>query len=83
MKKVKGREKIVAGKIHAYSQFTALFINMQIVKFKSQLTFAFVAAVNHLSRPLRKHKFTSIGSKGHRLWFVIGGFRSVNFNVCL
>ena len=60
-------KKIVVGKIHVYSQFTALFINMQIEKFKSQLTFAFEAAVNHLSRPLRKHKFTSVGSKAHGL----------------
>ena len=68
MKKVKGREKIVAGKIHAYSQFTALFINMQIVKFKSQLTFAFVAAVNHLSRPLRKQVYFN---RFKSSWFVI------------
>ena len=33
--------------------------------------------VNHLSGPLRKRKFSSTGSKGHCLWFVIGGFRSV------
>ena len=26
------------------------------------------------SGPLRKQKFTSIGSKGHGLWFAIGGF---------
>ena len=32
--------------------------------------------VNHLSGPLRKRKFSSTGSKGHCLWFVIGGFRS-------
>ena len=32
---------------------------------------------NHLSGPLRKRKFSSTGSKGHCLWFVIGGFRSV------
>ena len=32
---------------------------------------------NHLSWPLRKWKFTSTGSKGHCLWFVISGFRSV------
>ena len=32
---------------------------------------------SHLSGPLRKQKFTSTGSKGHWLWFVIGGFRSV------
>ena len=56
--------------------FTTLFKNMQIWKFKSPLTFAFFAAVNHFSRPLRKEKFTSMGSKGSGLWFVIGGFRS-------
>ena len=33
--------------------------------------------VNHLSGPLRKGKFSSTGSKGHCLWFVIDGFRSV------
>ena len=33
--------------------------------------------VNHLSGPLRKRKFSSTGSKGLCLWFVIGGFRSV------
>ena len=32
---------------------------------------------NHRSGSLRKRKFTSTGSKGHCLWFVIGGFRSV------
>ena len=56
---------------------TALFKNTQTVKFKSQLTFAFVTTVNHLSGPLRKQKFTSAGSKGHGLGSVIGGFRSV------
>ena len=50
---------------------------MQILKFKSQLTYVFYAAVNHLSRPLRKQKFTSAGSKFHCLRFVIGGFQSV------
>ena len=35
------------------------------------------SAVNHLSGPLRKQKFTSMGSKGHGLWLVIGGFWSV------
>ena len=57
--------------------FTALFTNMRILKFKSQLTIAFFAAVNHLNRPLRKQNFTLTGSKGHGLGFVIGGFRSV------
>ena len=56
---------------------TALFTNMRNVKFKSQLTIAFFAAVNRLSGPLRKQNFTLTGSKGHGLWFVIGGFRSV------
>ena len=32
---------------------------------------------NRLCGPLRKRKFTSTGSKGHFLCFVIGGFRSV------
>ena len=35
------------------------------------------ADANHRSGPLRKRKFTSTGSKGRCLWFVIGGFRSV------
>ena len=38
---------------------------------------AFFAAVNHLNGPLRKQNFTLTGSKGHGLWFVIVGFRSV------
>ena len=59
---------------------TALFKITRILKFKSQLTFGFFAAVNHFryfSRAHKKHKFTSMGSKGHGLWFVIGGSRSV------
>ena len=44
----------------------------------SQLVFAFFAAVNHLSRPLRKKiNFTQTGSKGHGLWSVITGFQSI------
>ena len=39
--------------------------------------FAFFAAVNHLSEPLRRHNFTETGSKGHGLGSVIGGFQSV------
>ena len=50
---------------------------MRTLKFKSQLTIAFFAAVNHLNGPLRKQNFTLTGSKGHCLGFVIGGFRSV------
>ena len=56
---------------------TALFTNMRILKFKSQLTITFFAAVNHLNGPLRKQTFTLTGSKGHGFWFVIGEFRSV------
>ena len=50
---------------------------MRILKFKSQLTIVFFAAVNHLNGPLRKQNFTLMGSKGHGLRFVIGGFRSI------
>ena len=46
---------------------TALFTNMQILKFKSKLTIAFFAAVNHLNGPLRKQNFTLTGSKGQGL----------------
>ena len=35
--------------------------------FKSQLTIAFFAAVNHLNGPLRKQNFTLTGSKGQGL----------------
>ena len=59
------------------SWFTALFTNMRNLKFKSQLTIAFFAVVNQLNGPLRKQNFTLTGSKGHGLWFLIGGFRSV------
>ena len=48
-------------------QLTALFIIMRILKFKSQLTIAFFAAVNHLNGPLRKQNFSLTGSKGHGL----------------
>jgi len=43
------------------------FSKIQILKFKSQVTFAFFTAVNHLSRPLRKQMFNLKGSKGHGL----------------
>ena len=58
-------------------QLTTLFINMRILKFKSQLTIAFSAAVDHLNGPLRKQNFSLTGLKGHGLWLLIGGFRSV------
>ena len=38
-----------------------------ILKFKSQLTIAFFAAVNHLNGPLRKQNFTLTSSKGQGL----------------
>ena len=37
----------------------ALFTNMRILKFRSQPTIAFFAAVSHLIGPLRKQNFTS------------------------
>ena len=46
---------------------TALFTNMRILKFKSQMTIAFFSAVNHLNRPIRKENFTLTGSEGHGL----------------
>ena len=57
--------------------FTALFTNMGILKFKSQLTIAIFFFFYNLNGPLRKQNFTLTGSKGQGLWFVIGGFRSV------
>ena len=50
-----------------YFCLTALFTNMRILKFKSQLTIAFFAAVNHLNGLLRKQNFTLTGLKGHGL----------------
>ena len=44
---------------------TVLFKNRRILKFKSELTFAFFPAVDHLSGPLRKQNFTLMCSKGH------------------
>ena len=46
---------------------TALFTNMRILKFKSQMTLAFFSAVNHLNGPIRKQNFTLTGSEGHGL----------------
>ena len=43
---------------------------MRIVEFKSQLTIAFFAAVNHFNGPLKKQNFSLAGSKGHGLCFV-------------
>ena len=46
---------------------------------KLQSNFGFFCSVNYLSRPLRKYMVTWTSSKGHGLWFVIGGFRFVWF----
>ena len=70
-------DKIIKINSRTTAYTTALFINIRTLRFKSQFMFAFFAAANHLSGPLRKHKFTSKGSKGHSLGLVIGGFRSV------
>ena len=58
--------------------YCVFFKNTRILKFKSQLTITFFAAVNHLNGPLRKQNFSLTGSKGHGLWFVIGGLRSLS-----
>ena len=50
------------------AKLTALFTNVQILKFKSQLTIAFFAAVNHLIGPLRKLYFN--------------GFKRSRFVIC-
>ena len=53
-------EKIVRFHVDCGPQIRiALFSNMRILKFRSQLTIAFFAAVNHLNGPLRKQNFTS------------------------
>ena len=62
---------------HDPRHLATLFTNMRILRFKSQLTIAVFAAVNYLNEPLRKQNFTLTGSKGHGLWFVIGGIQSV------
>ena len=59
----------------------ALFTNMRtVLKFRSQPTIAFFAAVNHLNGPLRKQKFTSRVQKVmvYDLWISI---RFVCFSV--
>ena len=58
-----------------YNVILLRFSKTQIVKLKTQVTFGFFTAVNHLSIPLRKQMFTLKGSKGHGLWFLIGGLQ--------
>ena len=53
-------EKIVRFHVDCGPQIRiALFTNMRILKFRTQPTIAFFAAVNHLNGPLRKRNFTS------------------------
>ena len=53
-------EKIVRFHVDCGPQIRiALFTNMRILKFRTQTTIAFFAAVNHLNGPLRKQNFTS------------------------
>ena len=58
---------IVCSIVLPISRLTALFTNMRILKFKTQLTIVFFAAVDHLNGPLRKQNFTLTGLKGHGL----------------
>ena len=56
-------------------EFSKSFFSPYSVVEASQLMFAFFAAVNHLSRPLRE-QFTSMGSKGPGLlvicdWWIL------------
>ena len=60
---------------------TALFISTWILKFKSQLMFAFFTAVNPLSRPLTKQKFTPTSSN-ERSWLVICEWQILIHLVC-
>ena len=45
-------------------------INTGTLKFKRQLKFLLLTAVNHLSWPLKKENFASMSSKVHGLWLV-------------
>ena len=47
--------------------YCVFFKNTRILKFKSQPTITFFAAVNHLNGPLRKQNFSLTGSKGDGL----------------
>ena len=50
--------------------------NICIAFCKRRRNFRFFCSVNHLSGALRQQMFISKSSKGHALYFVIGGFRS-------
>ena len=62
-----GSELVKNPEIWTKIEFTALFTNIRILKFKSQLKIAFFAALNHLNGPLRKQNFTLRGSNGNGL----------------
>ena len=59
----RGKGSFTVDLLKNVAAFTALLKNTRTLKFKGQLTFAYFAAVNHLSGPLRKQ------------WSVIGRFR--------
>ena len=60
--------------------FPALFKNTLTLKFKSQLTYAYIFSLPSINlADLLGNNFTSAGSKGHGLRSVIGGFKSFLF----
>ena len=63
-------------------QKTAMLRRLRVLQ--TSKDFGVLYSVNHLIGPLRTHMFTCSSSKGHGLWFVIGGhgFRSVLFVSC-
>ena len=65
---------------HLIHSFTVKCVVSRCTFCKLWRNFGFFCSVNHLSgSPLRKHMFTCMSSKGHGLWFLIGGFQSVLF----
>lgn len=63
-------------KLHGNNIFLFKFLRFsktRILKFKRQLTFVFFTTVTHL----REQKFTSMGTKGCGICFVIGGCRPI------
>ena len=58
MKHIINKAETFISKAIKLFRFTALFKNMLTMKFKSQLTYAFFAAINHISGPLGKQNFT-------------------------
>ena len=60
---------------HCFLQYYSQNICIAFCKLRRNL--GFFCSVNHLSGPLRQQMFISKSSKGHGLYFVISGFRSV------